>query len=128
MKQTIMVITVALIFSAHLSAAPDAVELMMNEYQAQGASASSSEQGRKLWQTETNGRSCTNCHTDDPRAQGRHQKTGKAIEALAPSVNTKRLTKTKTIRKWLKRNCKWTFGQECTAQQKGDFLAWLRQQ
>ncbi|MEA3244387.1 MAG: DUF1924 domain-containing protein, partial [Pseudomonadota bacterium] len=31
----------------------------------------------------------------------------------------------KKIEKWFKRNCKWTLGRECTAQEKADFLAYI---
>ena len=43
-------------------------------------------------------------------------------------VNGKRLTSIKDIRKWLKRNCKWTLDRECTPQEKGDFLSFIQQQ
>ena len=81
--------------------------------------------GEQLWFVDADGRSCTSCHTDDPKVVGRHAKTGKPIEPLAPSTNPERLTDVKKIKKWLYRNCKWTFGRECTAQEKGDVLTWL---
>jgi hypothetical protein len=74
------------------------------------------------------GRSCTSCHAADPRLAGKHQRTGKVIEPMAPSVNAERLSEVKKIRKWFYRNCKWTLGRECTAQEKADFLVWLRDQ
>ncbi|MFK5970948.1 MAG: DUF1924 domain-containing protein [Candidatus Marithrix sp.] len=30
------------------------------------------------------------------------------------------------IRKWFKRNCKWTLGRECNAQEKGDILKFIQ--
>ena len=57
-----------------------------------------------------------------------HPQTGKPIKPLAPSANPQRLTDLREINKWLLRNCKWTLGRECSAQEKGDFLTWLRQQ
>jgi len=30
--------------------------------------------------------------------------------------------------KWFLRNCKWTMGRTCTAQEKGDFLAYFQSQ
>jgi hypothetical protein len=57
---------------------------------------------------------------------GKHAKTGKAIEPMAPSVNPKRLSDEKQIRKWFSRNCKWTLGRECTAQEQGDVLLYLQ--
>lgn len=109
-------------------AATESVEQLLQQYQAAGAGSFSAERGQTLWSTAVKGRSCSHCHTQDPTAQGQHQKTKKPILALAPSVNDKRLEKTKTIQKWLKRNCKWTLGRECSAQEKGDFLTWLSQQ
>jgi len=43
-------------------------------------------------------------------------------------VNNKRLTKIKTIKKWLKRNCKWTLGRKCTAEEKGHLLTFIQSQ
>ncbi len=84
--------------------------------------------GERIWYRQADGRSCTSCHMDSPKGKGRHQKTGKVIEAMAPSINSLRLTELKKMKKWLLRNCKWTFGRECTAQEKGDVLVWLRSQ
>lgn len=36
--------------------------------------------------------SCTTCHTADPTAAGKHQKTGRAIEPMAVSANPARFT------------------------------------
>lgn len=69
--------------------------------------------------------SCASCHTDDPTAGGKHAKSDKLIKPLAPSVNPKRFTKLKKIKKWFRRNCNDVLDRECTAQEKGDFLAYL---
>ena len=53
-------------------------------------------------------------------------RTGKPIKALAPSVQPQRLTDIGKIRKWFKRNCKWTLGRVCTPQEKGDILLFLK--
>ena len=71
-------------------------------------------------------RNCGSCHTTDLAKQGKHARTGKVIKPMAPSVNAKRLTEVKKIKKWFVRNCKWTLGRECTAQEKGDVLAFLK--
>lgn len=44
---------------------------------------------------------------------------------MKPAVNPERLVDAKKIEKWFLRNCKWTFGRECTAQEKGDFLTFI---
>jgi hypothetical protein len=73
-------------------------------------------------------RSCTSCHTDDLTRPGRHAKTGKPIEPLAPSVNPERLTDQAKVEKWLRRNCRWTLGRECTAAEQADLLAYIETQ
>lgn len=104
------------------------VEQMLDRYRQQGAGPFDPGRGRAIWTTDFNGRSCTNCHGEDIRVAGKHQTTGKSIEPLAPSVNPQRLTDTGEIAKWLLRNCKWTLGRECSAQEKGDVLNWMVQQ
>ncbi|HEY6096066.1 MAG TPA: DUF1924 domain-containing protein [Gallionellaceae bacterium] len=69
--------------------------------------------------------SCSSCHTENPAATGKHAKTGKAIEALAPSANAERFTNPKKVEKWFKRNCNDVLNRACTAQEKGDVLAYL---
>lgn len=69
--------------------------------------------------------SCASCHTDNPAAPGKHAKTGKLIEPLAPSANTERFTTPKKVEKWFKRNCNDVLNRVCTPQEKGDVLAYL---
>ena len=85
-------------------------------------------EGEKNWYDDHAGRSCTSCHGNSLQTPGRHEKTGKVIEPMSPSTNAQRLTDTKKIKKWLLRNCKWTYGRVCTPQEKGDFLSWLSTQ
>jgi hypothetical protein len=73
-------------------------------------------------------RSCVTCHGQDLTKPGRHAKTGKTIEPMAPSVNPQRLTDEAKVEKWLKRNCTWTLGRECTANEKADFIAYIKTQ
>jgi hypothetical protein len=69
--------------------------------------------------------SCTSCHTSSPLAQGKHAKTGKEISPLAPAANPERFTDEAKVEKWFKRNCNDVLGRACTAQEKGDVLAYL---
>jgi mono/diheme cytochrome c family protein len=69
--------------------------------------------------------SCSSCHTDNPAAQGKHDKTGKSIKPLAPSANAERFTSQRKVDKWFKRNCNDVLGRVCTAQEKGDVLTYL---
>lgn len=69
--------------------------------------------------------SCASCHGNDPTATGKHAKTGKAIQPLAPSANPRRFTDPAKVEKWFRRNCKDVLGRVCTAQEKGDVLTYL---
>ena len=88
------------------------------------------ERGRQLWnqQFEVDGqlRSCLSCHGANPRETGKHQRTGKPIEPMSPVVNPDRLTDPKKIKKWFRRNCKWTLGRECTAAEQADVIDYLK--
>jgi len=111
-----------------------ALEGLLHLYQLESSSNFSVQTGSELWRKEFvsaksgDTRSCTTCHTSNLGAKGRHIKTKKVIEPLAPSVNGERLAKTKTIKKWLKRNCKWTMGRECSAEEKGHLLTYIQSQ
>lgn len=111
-----------------------AVTELLNEYAAQGANNPDVKKGQWLWFKTFKGdgmfpeRSCTSCHTNELKQAGKHVKTKKIIEPMAPSVNSERLSSTQEIRKWFKRNCKWTLGRECTASEKANLLVYISQQ
>lgn len=69
--------------------------------------------------------SCSSCHTRDPRQAGRHEVTGKLIQPLAPAANPARFSDSAKVEKWFRRNCRDVLERECSAQEKGDVLAWL---
>jgi hypothetical protein len=69
--------------------------------------------------------SCSSCHSDNPAAQGKHAKTGKVIEPLAPSAHAERFSNPKKVDKWFKRNCSDVLSRDCTSQEKGDVLTYL---
>jgi hypothetical protein len=111
----------------------DTVDELLAAYRADGAGPFNASAGEALWQSQQvsadgSPRACTSCHTNDLRHPGRHATTGRTIEPLAPSVNARRLTDAREIEKWFTRNCKWTLGRACTAQEKGDLLSFLRGQ
>jgi hypothetical protein len=88
----------------------------------------SPQRGKELFQATHGGEwSCASCHTTNPAAVGKHARTGKSIAPLAPAVNSERFTSVATADKWFKRNCNDVIGRACTAQQKGDVLAYLMQ-
>lgn len=85
----------------------------------------SAQRGEAFFHAKNGEMSCASCHTDSPKAAGRHAKTGKAIEALAPVANAQRLSDPAKVEKWFKRNCNDVLQRACTAREKGDFVAWL---
>ncbi len=133
MKKLLTIITLGLASLAAIPAqAAGVVDERLSAYKAEGAGPFDAERGKAMWTKKythakaDKARSCSTCHTDDPRAIGKHARTGKAIKPLAPSVNPKRLTEVREIEKWFMRNCKWTVGRKCTPQEKGDILSYLR--
>lgn len=130
MKQLFLMISLLAI--AQMVQATPATDELKQTYMQAGASVFSAERGKALWHK--NGlnkqgmqRRCTSCHGGNLKISGKHYRSGKVIQPMAPSVNAKRFIKVKKIKKWLKRNCKWTFGKECSVQEKGDLLTYLSQ-
>ncbi len=142
-----------LIVAAMLSAAPmlaqageggAAIHGLLDKYKSEGAGPFSAEAGKKMWTQvipfEKKGemftdRSCATCHNSPPTTPGKHKKTGKEIAPMTLAsfgINKKtgekepRFGVEKKVRKWFKRNCKWTYGRECTPQEKGDFLTYFK--
>ena len=66
----------------------------------------SAERGARFYK-QTHGKelSCASCHTENPAASGKHSKSGKIIQALAPAANAERFTDPAKVEKWFKRNC-----------------------
>jgi hypothetical protein len=110
--------------------AATAVDELLSEYRQLGATNFSAAAGKAFWnqaiRRDGSERRCASCHTADVRQLGKHALTGKEIKPLAPSVMSKRLTNPSKMRKWLKRNCEWTRGRDCTPQEKGDVLTYLQ--
>jgi hypothetical protein len=122
-----VLLTFTMLFTVSLIKA-DALNELLIEYKGKGTSSFSASSGKNLWNKNQQGRSCTTCHTTSVKNTGKHQRTGKLIKPMAPSVNSTRLKNKKKVKKWLLRNCKWTFKRECSAQEKGDILVWLQSQ
>ena len=86
----------------------------------------SAERGRQLFANKHGQEwSCSSCHTDNPAQSGKHAKTDKPIEPMAPAANPERFTDAKKVKKWFKRNCRDVLDRVCTAQEKGDFITYL---
>lgn len=81
-------------------------------------------------------RTCQTCHGVDLKQAGKHWRTGKLINPMSLTVppvevdedDEARFSDGDKIEKWFRRNCKWTIGRECSAQEKGDILSYLRNQ
>jgi len=99
---------------------------------ASAAEAGDAAQGKLLWsQTHMQKKlgkavSCASCHTANLTQAGEHLRTGKRIEPMALSVNPNRLSDPAKIAKWFRRNCKWTWGRECTSEEKQQIMAWMK--
>jgi len=99
---------------------------ILDGYKAEIKGTFSAAAGEKLYKTVgPNQLSCASCHTDSPKAEGKHAKTNKVIAALAPSANPKRFTDVAQVEKWFKRNCNDALGRACTTQEKGDFMTYV---
>ncbi len=137
------IILVATLFVTPMLAQANVIEERLDAYKAEGAGPFSAEAGKAMWTKEIpfekkgeiiKGRSCATCHNADPTTPGKHAKTGKVIAPMtlgAVSINRKgeeepRFSTVKKVEKWFKRNCKWTYGRECTPQEKGDFLMYFK--
>lgn len=81
--------------------------------------------GHKLYSTKGAEFSCSSCHTDSPLNTGKHARTNKEIQPLAPVANPKRFSDAANVEKWFKRNCNDVLARACTAQEKGDFMAYV---
>jgi hypothetical protein len=128
-KHRIFILAVAL--AAADAAQATVLDQRLADYQRQGAKGFSARAGEALWNKEFSNassgkpRSCASCHGRNLAEAGKHVETGKHIKPMKPSANVERLTDARKIEKWFTRNCKWTFGRECTPQEKGDFLVFI---
>lgn len=99
---------------------------ILDGYKAEIKGTFTAAAGEKLYKTVgPNQLSCASCHTDSPKNTGKHAKTNKVIEPMAPSVNPKRFTDAAQVEKWFKRNCNDALGRACTTQEKGDFITYV---
>ena len=88
-----------------------------------GFSAARGEQFFKS--THANDWSCATCHTENPAVAGKHAKTNKTIQPMAPAVNNERFIDQNRVEKWFKRNCNDVVDRACTPLEKGDVLTYL---
>lgn len=126
--------SLAMLGVAGVATAADSPASLMAHYAQQAGvpvSGLSALRGAALYRGEHAGRdgsavSCASCHTENPAQPGR-TRVGKRIEPLAPAANPQRFTDAAKVEKWFRRNCGDVLQRECSAQEKGDFIAWLSQ-
>ncbi|MBL7003111.1 MAG: DUF1924 domain-containing protein [Gammaproteobacteria bacterium] len=124
---------IAFLLSQTVMANTDAVNQLMQSYASTQSIQPSAEKGQQLWNKEFSNsgkyakRSCSTCHKSNISLTGKHVNTGKLIQPMSVVSNPKRYTNVKKIKKWFKRNCKWTLGRECSAEEKASFLLFLNQ-
>jgi uncharacterized protein DUF1924 len=122
-----------LCFAAGLVVAAEGRDAILATYLAQAKkdnpaiAAFSAERGAAFFRAKHAGGqpdtpSCTTCHGSDPKLAGQ-ARTGKPIDPMAVSKNPSRFTDLATVEKWFGRNCKGVLGRECSAAEKGDFIA-----
>ena len=130
MNRLLLMITLCISLTTAMADSP-AMKQLLDEYRTIGTADMDFNRGQSLWQqtVTVNGKphSCTNCHGTNLNNEGKHHTTGKVIQAMSPTVNPQRLTDRAKIETWFKRNCKWTWGRECTAQEKSDLLIYIDQ-
>lgn len=121
------------------AAANPAHEALLDTYAAEAKAADpafagfAAERGETLFRTrwaagDERTPSCTACHTENPRQPGRNAKTGRVIEPVAVSANTKRFTDYDDVEKQFGRDCESVLGRACTAQEKGDYITFMKGQ
>lgn len=124
MKRLAFFLTLGFSLAAHAETPLQILERL----QAEAGTVGSVERGKQLYHGKFNGpkaESCAACHTANPKEGGRHVRTNKAIDALAPSVNKDRFSDPEKVEKWFKRNCVEVLNRECTTKEKADFTAYV---
>ena len=125
---------ISMALGSGLASAADTPASLMAHYAAQAGVSPhslSAERGALFYRAEHPGAagtqvSCASCHTANPKQPGR-TRIGKRIEPLAPTTNPERFTDPAKVEKWFRRNCMDVLKRECSAQEKGDLIAWLNQ-
>ena len=130
MKRLLSLAAGALLASGAAFAQPPADTLIVLEKAARSESPAfsgfSAQRGAAFFRAQhASDWTCTTCHGADPRGTGKHAVTGKAIEPMAPAVDLVRLTDPAKTEKWFRRNCNDVLKRACSAQEKGDVIAYL---
>lgn len=119
-------VVVTLLVAAGAHAADTSAARQLERFSTAAGAPGDAERGRLFFTSRHGGEwSCASCHRDAPLTAGKHAKTGKAIDPIAPVANVAAFTDTARVDKWFRRNCKDVLGRECSAGEKADVLAYL---
>ena len=78
---------------------------------------------RRTWQSRDY--TCSGCHTEDPRREGKHIETKAPIKPLAPSANPERFVDVQKVEAHFTAHCMDLHERDCRAYEKGNFIAYL---
>lgn len=98
----------------------------LRDHEARAGAAAQPLRGQDFFTRRHGGEwSCASCHGAVPLSAGRHARTGKPIDPLAPAAHPQAFTDARRTEKWFRRNCQDVLQRECTPGEKADVLAWL---
>lgn len=125
-QASLAVVAVTLLVAASAHAADTSAAQQLERFSTASGAPGDAERGRLFFTSRHGGEwSCASCHRDAPLTAGKHAKTGKTIDPIAPVANAAAFTDTARVDKWFRRNCKDVLGRECSAGEKADVLAYL---
>ena len=125
-QASLAVVAVTLLVAASAHAADTSAARQLERFSTAAGAPGDAERGRLFFTSRHGGEwSCASCHRDAPLTAGKHAKTGKTIDPIAPVANAAAFTDTARVDKWFRRNCKDVLGRECSAGEKADVLAYL---
>ncbi len=125
-RVSVAVVAATLLVAAGAHAADTTAARQLERFSTASGAPGDAERGRLFFTSRHGGEwSCASCHHDAPLTAGKHAKTGKAIDPIAPVANTAAFTDAGRVDKWFRRNCKDVLGRECSAREKADVLAYL---
>lgn len=78
---------------------------------------------RRTWQS--GDFTCSGCHTEDPKKEGKHIQTKQPIRPLAPSANPDRFVNVNKVEANFTAHCMDLHERDCRAHEKGNFVAYL---
>lgn len=125
-RASLAALAATLLVAATAHAADTSAARQLERFSTASGAPGDAERGRLFFTSRHGGEwSCASCHHDAPLTAGKHAKTGKAIDPIAPAANTAAFTDAGRVDKWFRRNCKDVLGRECSAREKADVLAYL---